>query len=101
MRKNTWIIAFLVLCFIQLGMGRRQGQYDEEARAQEKAAKAADKYKAPSPSEAAKRFAEGVKEVTYDGPKTLVSETVDSVKNKNSSSQTEAEHPVLDHTVKG
>ena len=90
-------------CVLNLGMARH-GQYDEEAREAERQEKA---YKKGAEDEgAARRFAGGVKQATYDSTVDLISETASGT----------AENPpvvgtlegarlgsgkVLDHTIKG
>lgn len=99
------VLFFLTLSLLQLGMGRREGQYDEEARAMEHQEREMRKLEKKERGNPLKNIAGGVKQATYDNATDLVSE----------SSQGAAEGPingtvegvnrgtgkVLDNTVRG
>ena len=107
--KTKWVVLFLMitLSLFQLGMGHREGQYDEEAREEERQEKLAKKAEKAAGEERhpVKNFAGGVKQATLDSTAGLLEET----------SQGAAEAPVtgtlegvrqgsekvLDNTVKG
>lgn len=106
-RAGLCILGILLLSFTQLGMSRDPQQYDEEAREAERQEKIRRKKgSVPSPAEAAKNFASGVKEATVDSATGLFSETAESTQEdlpvvgtlEGARQGTEA---VLDSTVKG
>lgn len=108
MKQSTFFA--LILCLLatsHLAMGRRQDQYDEEARALEKQQSSNEKkYEMPSPGQAAKRFVGGVKQVTVDSATGLVSGAVDGTKEDAPVIGTiegtrQGTSAVLDNTVKG
>ena len=77
MKSKSLLMIFLLIFIssLQLGMARRQGQYDEEARQAEREEKARMKVEKKTRKNPAKNFAEGVKEVAVDTPTEFVGDT--------------------------
>ena len=79
MKKSPALVPILILLvsLLNTAMGRREAQYDEEARQAEREAKRSMKetVKRENP---AKQFAGGVKQAALEGPAEFVSETADS-----------------------
>ncbi|MFA6599755.1 MAG: hypothetical protein WC352_00015 [Candidatus Omnitrophota bacterium] len=79
--KGLWIVLILAGAFLQAGAARNRGQYDEEARAQEKLEKEATKENKPSERKnPAKGMVQGVKETTFDSTEQLLSDTAEGTK---------------------
>lgn len=98
------LVVLTALSLLQMGMGRREGQYDEEAREierQEKALNKAEK-KRVNPL---KNMAGGVKQATYDSAEDLVTDTAEGVKEDNGLGTLEGARTgsgkILDNTVQG
>ena len=100
------ILLTVILSFSNLAMARRSGQYDEEAREEERqAAKEQPKTKTsrtPSP----KRFASGIKQATIDSAAGLLSDTAESTRDEAPVVGTlegarRGTQKVLDNTIKG
>ena len=107
MKKSSLLLCSLlsISLLFQFGMASRSGQYDEEARAQERmekeARKAGKAHKNPI-----KNFAGGVKESTVDSAAGFVSETADGTTSDTPVIGTiegarKGTGKVLDSTVKG
>lgn len=78
MEKKVFVTLVLILAAANFGMAR-SGQYDEEARQQEKIQKQMDQEKGiPEKRHPAKNFATGVKEMTVDNVKDTLSDTAES-----------------------
>jgi len=96
----------LLAAVTQLGMAR-SGQYDEDARAQEKLQKQTDQEtQVPEKSHPAKNFATGVKEMTVDNVKDTLSDTGSSTLHEKPVVGTldgtqQAGEKVVDNTIKG
>lgn len=78
---NKKLMIFLVLCAVALhwGMSRR-GQYDEEAREQERIRKQtedASELPAESENHPARNFARGIKEATVNNTKDAIGDTIE------------------------
>ncbi len=91
--------------FLQTGMSRR-GEYDEEAREQERLEKAQRKAEKHAPTNPFKNIAGGVKQATVDSAGGFVSETTEGTKNDAAVVGTlegarKGSEKVLDNTVKG
>ena len=105
MKKNWIFFIVLSLCFsLQLGMAQR-GQYDEEAREQERLEKEQrDAQKGPRKNPF-KQFAGGVKQTTVDSATGLLSDTTESTTEDPVTGTLEGARrgtgKVLDNTVKG
>ncbi len=104
--KKKWIL-FLILTIsaFQYGMANR-GQYDEEAREQERLEKAAGKAAKKSGVSPAKRFAGGIKEATLDSTVAVLSETSESTQEEGLlvgplEGARRSSGKILDSTVKG
>ena len=104
--KNFRILLVLLTVFslMQLGMGRREGQYDEEAREMERQEKALHKGERKHINPL-KNIAGGVKQATVDSATDFVSDTAGGAK-ENSGLGTlegarEGSGKVLDNTVQG
>lgn len=81
MKIKTGFITFLVLTsvFLQYGMARNNAQYDEEARAAERAQKEMRKReKTESHRHPMREMVLGIKEATVDSATGLLSETAES-----------------------
>ena len=78
MNKNWGLALILFFSFsLQLGMANR-GQYDEEARAQERVENEARKAEKSARKNPLKNFASGVKQSTVDSTTGLISDTADA-----------------------
>ncbi len=91
--------------FLQIGMSRR-GEYDEEAREQERLEKAERKAEKHGHTNPFKNMAGGVKQATVDSAAGLVSDTAEGTKNDAAVVGTlegarKGSEKVLDNTVKG
>lgn len=106
MEKKIFVALVLVVTAAQFGMAR-SGQYDEDAREQEKIRKQMDKEtRIPEKSHPAKNFATGVKEVTYDNIRDTLSDTAGSTMHEKPVIGTldgtqQAGGKVIDNTIKG
>ncbi|MFH1208015.1 MAG: hypothetical protein V1673_00465 [Candidatus Omnitrophota bacterium] len=106
MKKGYLVILVLLTTVIQLGMAR-SGQYDEDARAQEKIQKQMDNENlTPEKSHPAKNFATGVKEMTVDNVKDTLDDTAHSTMSEKPVVGTldgtqQAGEKVVDNTIKG
>jgi hypothetical protein len=105
--KNK-LIPFLVLIAAMTTFGMaRSGQYDEDARAQEKAQKqAAKETEVPEERHPAKNFANGIKEVTVDNVKDTLGDTAHGTMSERPVVGTldgaqQAGEKVVDNTIKG
>ena len=91
---------------LNLGMSRR-GQYDEEARQQEKLQKQTNQESQPAEkSHPARNFASGIKEMTVDNAKDALSDTAEGTISKNPVTGTiegvrQGTNKVIDNTIKG
>jgi hypothetical protein len=93
-KKSAFLLSLLAIAILmQFGMGRREGQYDEEAREQERLEKAAHQ-EAKRTGNPVTRMASGVKQATVDSTAGMVSETADGDVLKGT-------EKALDNTVKG
>lgn len=81
MKKNLLLALLILAAFSSMGMAKK-AQYDEEARAMEKAAESyqSSSYDAPSPGQAAKNFVGGIKQATVDSTRSLLGETAAGTK---------------------
>ena len=107
MKKQSWILCSLLstALLLQCGMAHR-GQYDEEARATERAEKQAQKEEVKAPKNPVKNFAGGIKQATYDSAAGLISDTAKSTSEEAPVIGTlegarKGTEKVLDNTVKG
>lgn len=106
MKKTFFIILILAIASINFGMSRR-GQYDEEARKQEKIQKAMEKEtQVTEPVNPVKNFAAGVKEITVDNAKDALVDTADGTVSKHPVAGTlegarVGGDKVIDNTIKG
>ncbi|MFH0984464.1 MAG: hypothetical protein V1882_02895 [Candidatus Omnitrophota bacterium] len=105
---NKKLIPALVLISAITGFGMaRSGQYDEDARAQEKIQKQMDVETAtPEERHPMKNFATGVKEVTYDNVRDTLSDTAKGTAHEKPIVGTldgtqQAGEKVVDNTIKG
>lgn len=106
--KKSWLLCSLLSLAIlfQFGMAGRRGQYDEEARAQERLEKEARKAERGSRKNPVKNFAGGVKQATYDSTTGLISDTAEATAEDTPVIGTiegarKGTGKVLDSTVKG
>lgn len=104
MKKSFWLLLLIAFtASLQLGMAHR-GQYDEEAREQERLEKQAQK-EAKANKSALKEFAGGIKQATVDNATGLVEETTTSSTGDPVTGTLEGARrgtgKVLDNTVKG
>jgi hypothetical protein len=106
MNKN--LISALVLITAIAGFGMaRSGQYDEDAREQEKLQKQmAGETATPEGRNPMKNFATGVKEVTYDNVRDTLSDTAQGTASRRPVVGTldgtqQAGEKVVDNTIKG
>ena len=100
------IIPLLALSSLQLGMGHREGQYDEEAREEERQAKAEKKNEEHEARHPIQNFAGGVKQAAVDGPAGLISDTTEGTEEGKPVMGTlegarVGSEKLLDNTVKG
>lgn len=106
MKKEFLIIFVLAIAIMNLGMAR-SGQYDEEARQEEKIRKQmAQETETPGRSHPAKSFATGVKEMTVDNVKDTLSDTAHGTMSEKPVIGTldgtqQAGEKVVDNTIKG
>lgn len=105
--KKYQIVALAVLVLLsvfQLGMGKREGQYDEEARLAEREEKS--RHKTERTGNPATRMAEGVKQATVDSAAGFISDTADATSSGSPVLGTlegarQGSGKILDNTVKG
>ncbi len=106
MEKRILVAFVFVIALANLGMAR-SGQYDEDAREQEKVQKQMVKETAPPDKHhPAKNFATGVKEMTVDNAKDALSDTAEGTISKNPVTGTlegvrKGGDKVIDNTIKG
>lgn len=106
MKPNFIPVLVLVSAIAGFGMAR-SGQYDEEAREQEKLQKQMTAETAtPEKSHPMKNFATGVKEVTYDNVRDTLSDTAKGTAHEKPVVGTldgtqQAGEKVVDNTIKG
>lgn len=106
MKKGYLLILVLIAAAAQFGMAR-SGQYDEDAREQEKIQKQMDKEtQVPEKSHPARNFATGVKEITVDNAKDALSDTAEGTASRNPVTGTlegvrQGGDKVIDNTIKG
>ena len=106
MNRKLFLIAILSLALSNFGMAR-SGQYDEEARQQEKLQKqTAKETETPEKRHPAKNFATGIKEVTYDNVKDTLGDTAHGTMSEKPVVGTldgtqQAGTKVVDNTIKG
>jgi len=105
MGKKWVVFLVLTLSIFQAGMANR-GQYDEEAREQERLERQARKAAKAKGLHPAKRFAGGVKQATLDSTTAILSETSDSTQEEGPlvgplGGARRSSGKILDSTVKG
>ena len=106
MKSKFFIVLVLIAAVSSFGMAR-SGQYDEEARQQEKVQAALDQGTVtPDRVHPAKNFATGVKEVTYDNVKDTLGDTAEGTISQRPVVGTldgsqQAGEKVVDNTIKG
>lgn len=106
MKKLYFAVLVLVIAVANFGMAR-SGQYDEEARQEEKIQKQiAEDNKVVEKNHPAKNFATGVKEMTVDNAKDALSDTAGGTLSKNPVAGTlegarQGTDKVIDNTIKG
>jgi len=106
MKRKILVALVLVTAAAHFGMAR-SGQYDEDAREQEKIQKQMEKEAAtPERRHPAKNFAQGVKEVTYDNVKDTLGDTAHATMSEKPVVGTldgtqQAGEKVVDNTIKG
>lgn len=106
MKKEFLVMLVLAVAAANLGMAR-SGQYDEDARAQEKIQKQAEKEtQVVEKSHPVKNFASGVKEMTVDNAKAALGDTAEGTISKNPVAGTlegarQGGDKVIDNTIKG
>ena len=106
MRKNFIVLFVLLAVSMNLGMSRR-GQYDEDARQEEKIQRQIDQEAQVSEkTHPAKNFATGVKEMTVDNAKDALGDTAEGTISKNPVAGTlegarQGSDKVIDNTIKG
>jgi hypothetical protein len=106
MKKASLAVLVLVSAIASFGMAR-SGQYDEDAREQEKLQKqVAQEAQIPEERHPAKNFATGIKEVTYDNVRDTLGETGGGTMSKRPVVGTldgtqQAGEKVVDNTIKG
>ncbi len=106
MKNKFLVVLILAAMVIHLGMSRR-GQYDEDAREQEKIQKQLNQEnQVPEASHPAKNFATGVKEMTVDNAKDALGDTAEGTISKNPVTGTlegarQGSDKVIDNTIKG
>lgn len=105
--KKAFLVTFILLAAAtQLGMAR-SGQYDEEARRQEKLDKqTAKETETPEKRHPMKNFATGVKEMTVDNVKDTLGNTAHGTMSEKPVVGTldgtqQAGEKVIDNTIKG
>jgi hypothetical protein len=106
MKKGYFVLFVLLATAAQFGMAR-SGQYDEDARAQEKIQKQTEQAtQTPEKTHPAKNFATGVKEMTVDNAKDALSDTAEGTISRNPVTGTlegarQGGDKVIDNTIKG
>jgi hypothetical protein len=106
MKKEYFVALVLLTAFLQFGMAR-SGQYDEEARQQDKLQKQSDQEnRVPEKRYPAKNFATGVKEMTVDNVKDTLGDTAHGTMSEKPVIGTldgtqQAGEKVVDNTIKG
>ncbi|OGX11173.1 MAG: hypothetical protein A2351_02885 [Omnitrophica bacterium RIFOXYB12_FULL_50_7] len=106
MENKILVTLVIVIAAANFGMAR-SGQYDEDARQQEKIQKQMEKEtETPEKRHPAKNFATGIKEVTYDNVKDTLSDTTGSTMREKPVVGTldgaqQAGSKVVDNTIKG
>ncbi len=106
MRKNFIVLLVLLAVSMNLGMSRR-GQYDEDARQEEKIQQQIDQAsQVPEKTHPAKNFATGVKEMTVDNARDALGDTAGGAISKNPVAGTmegarQGGDKVIDNTIKG
>ena len=106
MEKKILVTLVLVIAAANFGMAR-SGQYDEDARQQEKVQKQMDKeVQVLDKRHPAKNFATGIKEVTYDNVKDTLGDTAHGTMSEKPVVGTldgtqQAGEKVIDNTIKG
>ena len=105
MKNFRFILVLLtVLSLVQLGMGRREGQYDEEAREVERQEKTLRKAEKKSGNHF-KNMAGGVKQATVDSTTEFISDTTEGAKDDAGVGTLEGARKgsgkVLDNAVRG
>jgi hypothetical protein len=106
MKKTFLAILMIVIAAANFGMAR-SGQYDEDAREQEKVQKQMDKQmQVPEEHHPVKNFGTGVKEMTVDNAKDALSDTAAGTLSKNPVTGTlegarVGGDKVIDNTIKG
>lgn len=105
--KNKFLIAFILIAAVSnLGMAR-SGQYDEEAREQEKIKQQVrEEVATPVDRHPAKNFATGIKELTVDNVKDTIGTTAHGTASERPVVGTldgsqQAGEKVVDNTIKG
>ncbi|MEI7751995.1 MAG: hypothetical protein WCJ71_07895 [Candidatus Omnitrophota bacterium] len=107
MKKRILITLVLVVALANFGMARKPDQYDQDARAEEKAQKQMDKeVQSQEKSHPATNFAKGIKEVTYDNVRDTLSDTSEATMHEKPVIGTldgtqQAGEKVIDNTIKG
>jgi hypothetical protein len=107
MKKGYFVILVLLAVSIHLGMAKRTGQYDEEARQEEHIQKQIDQQsQVPDKSHPVKTFATGVKEMTVDNVKDTLGDTAHGTLSEKPVIGTldgtqQAGEKVVDNTIKG
>lgn len=105
-QNATVLLVMMLMTSLNLGMAR-SGQYDEDARQQEKIQKQMGKEtQTPERTHPAKNFAKGIKEVTYDNVRDTLSNTTGSTIREKPVVGTldgtqQAGEKVVDNTIKG
>jgi hypothetical protein len=106
MEKKILVTLVLLMALANFGMAR-SGQYDEDARAEEKVQKQLDKEnQTPEKRHPAKNFATGVKEMTVDNAKDALVDTAGGTISRNPVTGTlegarQGGDKVIDNTIKG
>lgn len=106
MEKKILVTLVLVIAAANFGMAR-SGQYDEDAREQEKIQKQMDQQtQVPEKRHPAKNFASGVKGMTVDNAKDALTDTAEGTISKNPVTGTlegarQGGDKVIDNTIKG
>jgi hypothetical protein len=107
MKIKILLTFVLVAAVANLGMARKPDQYDQEARAEEKAQKAMEKEaQAQEKRQPGKNFATGIKEMTYDNVRDTLADTGHGTVSEKPVVGTldgtqQAGEKVVDNTIKG
>lgn len=107
MNKKSLVLFILLAVLLNLGMARRDDQYDTEARQQEKLRKQTEKESTPfKEREPVKNFATGIKQVTIDNTKDALSDTTEGTMREKPVVGTldgaqKGTEKVVDNTIKG